>query len=300
MVKLVVVTGPTMAGKTELGIQLAKEFNGAIISADSRAIYKGLDIGTNKPTFNQQAEQRFDYYVIKEVRHYGLDIVEPIQDFTVKDFKDLADQKINEISDLGQVPMLVGGSGLYVEAVIDRFDFAGQVIVDNVIKNLPIAQLIKRIEAIDPQLIQGIDLKNRRRLEPILARAQAGSMPKSGQALRPNTLLLVVDRPRQELYERSDRQVDNWLKWGLLDEVARIAPRISDSDFKQLGLVYYLSWQYLEGKFSKNDFITKLKFGLHGLIRRQLTWWRRRPDARWVSGYTDSKDIIDKFLGVSC
>lgn len=298
--KLVAIVGPTMAGKSDLGIKLATEFSGAIISADSRAVYEGLDVGTNKPTVDHPSERLADHWKISDIDHYGFDLVKPGDHFTVKDFQAYAQARIAEITARDQVPFLVGGSSLYATAVIDQFDFANGLI-DTSFPNLSIDQILAELKKIDPGLLKSVDQANRRRLEPLLALARQGKRPiasRSSQGM--DKLLLVVYREREILYERSDKQIKKWLSLGLVNEVEKLRHKLNDQDFKQLGLVYYLTWQYLNKLYTREEYLTKLKFGLHGLIRRQLTWWRRRPDAHWVSSYNESKGLVAQFLGEDC
>lgn len=293
---LVALSGPTASGKTDWALRLAREYNGAIIAADSRTVYRGLDIGTNKPTaeyeYSQSDSQLGPIYTIQSVDHYGFDLAEPSTVFTASDFQQFAHRALKEIWLAGKLPILVGGTGLYVDAVLRGFAFPKKYELPDVWREQSIEQLAQELLQRDPDATD-IDLSNRVRVERALAYVLGAQQPWSAarrvrRAPEFLSQLLVADRPRTELYQRIDAKIDWWFEHGLLAEVEGLIARgLTRQQCGRFGSVYRLTYEHVTGSISKQECRKQLRGELHALARRQLTWWRRHSDVQRVTSYTD-------------
>lgn len=310
--KLVVaILGPTSSGKSDLAIRLARKFNGEIVSADSRQVYKGLDLGTGKVT---KAEQ-------KMVRHHCLDIVEPpkrwkggVQPFTMEQYRRCADKAIKDIWSRGKVPLLVGGSQLYVRGVLYDYDIPSvppDSAYRNVLEKRTLSQLQRQLYQIDSSMRAWSDRNNKRRviraLEIYRATRQKPSRwyrrddkRKDGLTLRYNTLQLCLDVPREQLYARIDQRVDVRVRKGMIDEVRRLREQgVSKKWLRSLGLEYRFISDYLDGVYSsKQEMLERLKYATHDFARRQLMWYRKENDITYVTSYAyeDAERAVKKFI----
>lgn len=240
---LVVIVGPTASGKTGLSIELAKKFDGEIVCADSRTVYRYLDIGTAKPTSKERAE----------VPHHLLDVVDPDQPFTVADFKKLANKAIVDIQRRGKLPILVGGSGLYVDAVIFDYQFS----LDNAPR----------------------DAQNPRHVD----KDATGSRSQ----LRQNTLVLGLDIPRETLKHRIAGRVESMAGQGFLEEVLYVVRHYPDS--KALDAPGYKAFRgYLDGELSLGEAKAQFVRNDFQLAKRQMTWFRRNNSIQWFDSAQDA------------
>ena len=280
---LIVILGQTASGKSALAMELAQRFNGEIIAADSRTVYKGLDIGTAKPTAGDQ----------KEVRHHLLDVVEPDEQFTVADFQVKARQVIADIASRGKVPMLVGGTGLYIDALIYDFSF----------RNPADAALREELQALSVDELQalleerGISLPENKQNPRHLIRAleTGGELPSRG-GLRRRTLVLGMAKDREELEARIRRRVDTMVEEGFVEEVRRLANRYG-WDAPALAAPGYKAFRpYLAGEVSLES--AKQQFVQYDLqyAKRQKTWFKRNKDIIWISNAEQAVDLVTTFL----
>ncbi len=248
---IIVILGPTASGKSALGMELAKKFDGEIICADSRTVYKGMDVGTAKPS--QQDQQ--------EVPHHLLDVLSPNETFTASDFKTLANQAITEITKRGKVPIMVGGSGLYIDALLFDFQFS-----DN---NAP-------RDTINPtHLSPGVEVRK--------------------SPLRPNTMIIGIKVDRAVLKERIAKRVDQMIDAGLVRELKNLIDKYPES--KALRAPGYkafrsyindeISLAWAKEVFIKNDY---------QLAKRQMTWFRRNKSIHWVEQQSEAVDLVTTFL----
>ena len=279
-IPLLVVVGPTASGKTALALALAERFNGEIIGADSRQIYRGMDIGTAKPTAEQRAR----------VAHHLMDVVEPDAAYTLAQYQDDANRAILDVWERGRLPLLVGGTGLYVRSVVDGLaipavppdaDLRARLEADSLASG-PVA-LHARLTALDPVAARMIAPTNQRRviraLEVCLLTGQPFSAQRGSRSTLYVPLLLGVSTERVRLYAWADARVDAMLAAGLANEVAALAakgyawdlPAMSSLGYRQIGA-------HLRGEVTLEAALERMKFDTHGYIRRQLTWFR--PDTR--------------------
>ncbi len=294
MEKLVCIVGTNASGKSALGIELAKLYDADIVSADSRQVYKGLDLGSGKVTEEE----------MQGVRHYLIDVAQPNDFFSLAHYQRLAYDAIDEIHSKGRKAFLVGGTGLYVNAVADGYDL-GDVAPDPAIRRSieqkTIDELIELIKKNDPDKLKTLDLKNKRRLERAAEIALAPGGKRKENAPRYDTLLLGVTYPRDELYERIKIRLDRRLEQGMIDEVVALREAGATDEFLyKLGLEYRYILMYLRGEFETyEDFYEKLFMEIRHLAKEQMTWFRKRRDITWIDMKEDPvvicRELIDAF-----
>ena len=281
MEKLLCIVGTNASGKSALGIELAKIFDAEIVSADSRQVYKGLDLGSGKVTKEE----------MKQVKHHLIDVAEPNDFFSLAHYQKLAYAAVDEVTARGRKAFLVGGTGLYVNAVVDGYTLTGSA-PDQKMRRLmeqkSSEELIALISEKAPQMLEKLDLRNKRRLERAAEKALVCADTQLPNRPRYDTLLLGVTYPRQELYERIRVRLDKRLGEGMIDEVARLRENGATDDFLyRLGLEYRYILMYLRGEFENYDaFYNKLFMEIRHLAKEQMTWFRKRSDIIWI----DMKD----------
>jgi tRNA dimethylallyltransferase len=298
--KLIVVLGPTASGKSALGIALAQQFGGEIVSADSRQVYRGLDIGTAKVTADEQAL----------IPHHLLDIVEPQETYTVAQFQQDAIAAIATIVERGHVPVLVGGSPHYIQAVVDNLTIPGvppQPDLRTRLETQPLPALLQQLEQLDPQSAATIDRHNPRRviraLEVCLITGKPFSELRGKAQPLYHSLLLGVQWPRPVLYQRIDARVDERMSQGMVQEVRDLLVRgITHERLDAFGLEYRYISRWLRGEFaSEEEMVQRLKYAIHDFTRRQLTWFRRETRIIWIEGGPQMEEasiqIAGDFLG---
>ncbi len=279
--KLLVVVGETASGKTALGVELAKRLNGEVICADSWTVRRGVDIGTAKPT----EEER------QEVPHHLLDVVEPCGEFTAAVFKRLANQAIKDISDRGKLPIIVGGTGLYVDGVIYDFDFlpAGDRKEREELNRLSAAQLLDKVKnlKLDPG---GVDIRNKRRLIRLIE--TKGQKP-TRQPLRESTFIIGLKTPREEIERRMIKRLDDMMDAGLEDEVRMLAGKYG-WDCEALKGIGYAQWKdYFEGSQSLPETRSKIIKATFEYAKRQRTWFKRNKSIHWFDTPVNPEEIVD-------
>lgn len=295
--KLVVVAGPTASGKSALGIALAQEFRGEIVSADSRQVYRGLDIGSAKVTPEERTL----------VPHHLLDVADPREIYTVARFQREAIQAINAILARGHQPFLVGGSPHYIQAVVDHLDIPPippQPELRAQLEARPLQDLLAELEQLDPACAAAIDRRNPRRviraLEVCLVTGRPFSEQRRSAAPLYNCLLLAIAWPRAELYARIDRRVDERMGQGMIEEVQRLlAEGISHERLEAFGLEYRFISRLLRGEFAgESEMVQRLKFAIHDFTRRQLTWLHKDRRITWIDGHHPeaAHEIVRRFL----
>ncbi|WP_298815376.1 tRNA (adenosine(37)-N6)-dimethylallyltransferase MiaA [Chloroflexus sp.] len=292
---LIAIVGPTATGKTELAIAWAQRLDGEIVSADSRQIYRGMDIGTAKPTPDEQAY----------APHHLIDIRDPDQSFSLAEFQDLALAAIADIEARGRTPLLVGGTGQYLAAVLEGWQIprvAPQPALRAELEQLAAREgpetLHARLAAVDPVAAARIPPTNIRRVvralevylvsgEPI-SRLQERRPP----PFRPRTIWL--HRPRTELYARADARIERMIAAGLVDEVASLLARGYDWSLPAMSSLGYIQFRpYFEGTADLAACIERLRFDTHAFIRRQEMWFRRLPNLEiWTPDHPEWRSII--------
>lgn len=296
MEKLVVIAGTNASGKSGLGIELAKKYNGEIVSADSRQIFTGLDLGSGKVT----AEE------MQGIPHHLIDVANPNDFFSLTDFQDNAYAAIDDIIARESKAFLVGGTGLYVNSVVDGFNINREPVDEELRSSLAamsIDELITLLKEKNPEVLKTIDLKNKRRLERACERAIKGITEENKNTPRYETLVIGVTWPREVLYERIRERLDRRLDQGMIDEVATLRKNGATDEFLYgLGLEYRYILMYLRGEFSGFEaFYKKLFMEIRHLAKEQMTWFRKRKDIHWIdmsgNAIEEASKLIDEFYG---
>ncbi len=290
--KLIVVLGPTASGKSSLGIALALRWSGEIVSADSRQVYRGLDIGTAKVTV---AEQRL-------VPHHLLDVADVREIYTVSQFQQDAKTAIDAILARGRQPFLVGGSPHYIQTVVDHFDLphiAPQPELRARLETQPLDELLRQLGELDPVCLETIDQKNPRRVIRALEVCLVSGKPFSQQRRVADPLYgclqLGIQWPREVLYQRIDQRIDERMQQGMVQEVRDLlAQGVAYERLESLGLEYRFVSLWLRGEISSEaEMVQRLKYASHDFTRRQLTWFRKDQRIQWLEGSVESEAMLE-------
>lgn len=283
---IVVLTGPTAVGKTELSIQLAKAINGEIISADSMQVYKKMDIGTAKIRPEE----------MMGVKHYLIDEFEPDEEFNVMKFKEYTDKYMNEIYEKGKIPILVGGTGFYIQAVLKDVEFKEEESSDirkelEEFANVHGPQALhERLAQIDPKSAEVIHQNNVRRVIRAIEFYEQTGMKFSEhnenekQKQSPfNYVYFVLNQDRKILYDRIEKRIDIMMKDGLVEEVKSLISQGYGRDLVSMqGLGYKEIVAYLEGEITLEEAVYILKRDTRHFAKRQITWFKRETDVTWL------------------
>lgn len=278
---VVVITGPTASGKTSLAIRLAKKFGGEIVSADSRAIYRGIDIASAKPDMVERGG----------VPHWGFDLVEVGERFTAADFKRYAYEKFEEIFSRGKIPFLVGGTGLYIDAVLRDYKFGGEV--DEAFRNELFSKNIDELQAeiIARKIPMPENCKNKR----YLVRAIEKSINEKSNSSEKNSnfkyIVVGITTPRDELRERIFSRNENFFETGIVEEAIEISKKYGWGGEAMTANAYPLIKQYLDGELSKSRLIEKMSVRDWRLAKRQMTFMKRNEQINWLS-LTEAEQFI--------
>jgi len=295
--KLVVILGTNASGKSGLGIELALKFGAEIVSADSRQVFKGLDLGSGKVTKEE----------MKGVPHFLLDVAAPGDFFSLMDYQKLAYEAIDDIVFRGKTPFLVGGTGLYVNAVVDGYNLTDAPVDEELRKKVEAMSLNELQDLITEKCSMGgisenLDMSNKRRLERAAEKLLMGKPLNLESVKRYDTLCLGVTWERQKLYKRIEERLDRRLEQGMIEEVENLMKQgVSDDFLYKLGLEYRYIMMYLRGRFdSKAAFREKLFMEIRHLAKEQMTWFRKRQDITWLDMEGDpinqAEGLISNFL----
>ncbi len=291
---LAVIVGPTASGKSELAIELAEEFHGEIVSADSRQIYRGMDIGTGKVL----AEQR------RRVPHHLLDMADPTETYTVAQYQRAALTAVRHIQHRGRLPFLVGGTGLYVQAIVDNLQIppvAPQAELRAELEKLSLAELRQRLVAADPVGAETVDSQNPRRLIRAIEVSETAGTPwselqKCGDPCF-DTAMIGISKPAAELKERILTRSDERLERGMLEEVKALQARgVSWEQLESFGLEYRRLAEHLQGKLTYQEATERLRQDLLQFAKRQMTWFKRDKRITWVATEDEAEEIVSDWL----
>ncbi len=284
MQKLVVLLGTNASGKSELGIRLASHLGGEVVSADSRQVYRGLDLGAGKITPTQAGT----------VKHHLIDVAEVSEYFSLAQYQRAAYRAIDSIAGAGKWPLLVGGTGLYLSAIVEGYqlvDVPPNDALRTELESLPLAQLVERLERSDPEGASRIDKSNRRRLIRAIEITAAGRVHSAAQQSSPryNCLQLGLTWPREILEQRIEQRLRERLAKGMVDEVTRLRSQgVSDLRLEKLGLEYRYITRYLRGELGTLDELRlQLGIAIRQFAKGQLTWFKRDSRIIWLDPFRD-------------
>lgn len=283
--KIIVVAGPTASGKTALGIELALQYNGEIVSADSMQVYRGMDIGTAKAT----EEER------KKVPHHMLDVAEPWEDYSVAMYVSQAEERCRDIISRGKLPVIVGGTGLYIDSLVSGRDFAAVDWDQNLREELSLEydrlggeEMHRRLAAVDPDRAAKLHFSDKRRIVRALEIYRLTGMTitehdEYTRSLPPRFEAAAIHlgfKDRSRLYERIDRRVDMMVEQGLFKEVeGLLSAGLSPSCTAMQAIGYKEAAEALFGRMSREEAVELIKLRSRRYAKRQLTWFNRNPDA---------------------
>ncbi len=326
--KIIAVVGTTASGKSDMALDLAKKFNGEVISADSRQIYKEMDIGTNKEPGKLVHTERNDVkhwvfdeyedkleqmssplslqeavesvYEVDGIPHYMMSVVSPADVLTLAHFQTLAFGIIEDIIQRGKTPILVGGTSLYTSAILENWQIP-EVEPDKELRNeldrLSDVELIRYLDAVDSKSTKKIDLTNRRRMIRAIEIAVQGRMNKSLNKLDPKyqPLYLAPTIDREEVYDRINQRVDKMVELGLVEEVKAVGEKYGYDVVAMTGHAYQQIGKYLQGEWSLEQALEESKKVTRHYAKRQLTWWRKHGDVRWCE-LGEAQKLTKEFL----
>jgi tRNA dimethylallyltransferase len=290
--KVLVILGPTASGKSDLAVALAKRFNGEIISADSRQVYKGLDIGTGKITRPE----------MKGVPHHLLDVASPKKIFTAAEYQKRGAKAIHAVLEKGKLPIICGGTGLYIDALVYNYSFPSvkpNLSLRKKLEAMSLEALFQKLEKLDPERAKTIDRNNPRRLiralEIILETGKP--VPKLAIESPYEVLALGIRISETELKKRIKKRLLSWFEQGFLREVKRlIRDKVPSSRFKEFGLEYKNAFEYVKGNMSRDEMLSRSEAELYQYAKRQMTWFKRDKKIRWVQSEKEAMRLLRAFL----
>ncbi|PIR92876.1 tRNA (adenosine(37)-N6)-dimethylallyltransferase MiaA [Candidatus Falkowbacteria bacterium CG10_big_fil_rev_8_21_14_0_10_43_10] len=324
--KLLVILGPTSSGKTKLAVKLAYKFNGEIVSADSRQVYKGMDVGTGKDLkdyfikipnnkkqksnkfqiINSKSQRKFKFQILK-VPYHCIDVVSPKTEFNLAKYVKLANRAICDVQRRGKLPILVGGAGLYAQAVVDMYNLTGAKPDKKLrerLEKMPIEKLRKLLRKLDRNYDGNLDNKryliryieivsqSKKKLKKLVV--------KKGSAH--DCLVLGIKFPREEINKRIDKRlIERIEREDMIGEVKSLHQQgVSWKRLESFGLEYRFVSQYLQGKLGREEMAEKLKIAIHQFAKRQMTWYRRWEKQgrtiKWINDYREGRRLIKRWL----
>lgn len=298
--KVIVIVGPTASGKTALSIELAKKIDGEIISCDSMQIYKDMNIGSAKPTIEE----------MQGIKHYMIDIAEPTERFSVAEYKKRSEEAIDEILQKGKVPIIVGGTGLYANSLIYNIEYNEIMLDEEYRKNLMkiaetedgLATLYEKARSIDPVAMEKISSNDKKRIIRVLEIKHSTGKNKTELELesRKNEVkyeykVFAINMPREILYNRINKRVDIMIENGLIDEIENIIEKYKEFPTAMQAIGYKEIVMYLKGELTKQEAIEKIKQESRRYAKRQITWFKKIEDIKWIDGLKDKDENI-KFI----
>lgn len=298
--KVIVICGPTASGKTALSIELAKRINGEVVSADSMQIYKDMDIGSAKVTKEE----------MQGIKHYLVDCVSPDERYSVANYKLDAKKAIEEILKKCKTPIVVGGTGLYIDALIYEIEYQDIKInesyrkeLESIKQNQGLEVLYERAVKIDPEAMKKISPNDSKRIMRVLEIYEATGKNKTEQEAESrlkeipyNYKVFAITMDREKLYERINKRVDIMIENGLIEEVKELLKKYKEFPTAMQALGYKEVKEHLDGKLTKQEMIDKIKQESRRYAKRQLTWFRKNKQTIWIDGLNDMQKNINIIL----
>lgn len=292
--KLIVILGPTASGKTDLSIRLAKKFKGEVVSADSRQVYKGMDIGSGKVTKKEMSG----------IPHYLLDVANPKNRFSVVQYQKLALRVIKDIQKRNKVPFLVGGTGFYIQSVADGIvipEVKPDWVLREKLSKIPLPELVKRLAKLDPKRAGTIDQNNPRRVVRALEVAMKlkGPIPTLGQH-KPDFEVLSIGASKDGLELKKlihKRLIKRLEKNAMINEMKKLHKAgVSWKRLEEFGLEYRFVAQYLQNKITYREMMDKIQVESEHYAKRQMTWFKRDKKIHWIKNYKEAEKLVRTFV----
>lgn len=297
--KIIAIVGPTASGKTDLALVLARKLNGEIIAADSRTVYKKMDIGTAKPKGVKRKVHGENAIVVNKIPTFLMNLVEPDQIYTVADFQKDARRIINKIVKARKLPIIVGGTGFYIQALIENYELPVsnpkiRLKLEKQFKVMGLKYLVAQLKKLDPKT--QVDLQNPRRvvraLEVCLATAKPFSQTQNKGETHYNPLILGINVPRTKLYKRIDARVKQMIDVGLEKEVRSLAKKYEWSSPGINALGYRQFKSYFEKRATLDQVIEEIQKQTRHYAKRQMTWFKKMPGVKWIKTKTQANKLI--------
>lgn len=300
-IPVIVICGPTASGKTALSIEIAKKYNGEIVSADSMQIYKYMNIGTAKPDSTER----------DGIAHHMLDIVAPQESYSVAEYTEEAHRVIEDITSRGKTAVITGGTGLYINSLIDDVDFLendSDTSIRNELQKIADEQgadvLVRELKSIDPASAEKIHKNNLRRIIRAIEFYKMTGIPISEHQAKTKEkesrylpCMLAIKWDMKRLYERIEQRVDKMLENGLFDEVEQLMKNGCTPQMQSMqGIGYKETVEFLEGKISLDETISKIKQDTRHYAKRQMTWFRRDERIHWIDAESDIVNEAETIL----
>jgi len=294
-IKLIVIVGPTATGKSDLAVWLAKKFNGEIVSADSRQVYRGMDIGTGKITKVEMSN----------IPHHLLDIASPRQSFSVARFQKMAKAKIREIVKRGKLPILCGGTGFYIQSIIDDIqipEVKADLKLRKSLSKKSTVELLKILQKLDPRRAKTIERKNKVRLIRAIEIARAlGKVPKL--KIKPSKEFAILEiglfLDKEKLNKKIEKRLQTRIEEGMIEEVKNLnRSGISWRRLENFGLEYRFVAMFLQKKLTREEVLEKLLIAIRQYARRQMTWFKKDQRIIWINpkDKKGAEKLVKKFL----
>jgi len=291
--KLIVILGPTSSGKSDLAVKIAKKIKAEIISADSRQVYKGMDIGSGKITKKE----------MQNIPHYLLDIACPKRRFTASQYQALAKKAISKIIKNGKIPIICGGSGFYIQAAVDGIiipKVKPDFLLRKKLEKLTTQELFSRIKKLDKKRAKNIDKNNRRRLIralEILIKTKK-PIPSFKKNPLPYPILIIgIKKEKEELKKLIRKRLLKRLKQGMIQEIKNLRKSgISWKRLEEFGLEYRFISLYLQKKISKKEMQENLQKEIEQFAKRQMTWFKKDKRVNWIKNYAEAEKLVKGFL----
>ena len=311
--KIVVILGPTSAGKSAVAIRLAREFNGEVVSVDSRQIYRGMDVGTGKVEPDRPGEipQYFagrgkfsagsTPFISNGIKHWMLDIVSPKTIFSAAQFKKKADKIILDIIKREKLPILCGGTGFWIQSIVDNVTYP-EVKPDwnlrKVLEKKSVEELFVMLKKLDPKRAENIDAKNPVRLIRAIEICQTlGQVPKEKSNPQYQALQIGVSVPKEKLHAKIQKRLDDRWKAGMIKEVQTLHEKgLSWKKIQSFGLGYFWIPEYLQEKISLEELYERVYLAEKDYAKRQMTWFQRDKRILWLEKYSGMQKEVGKFI----
>ena len=290
--KLITILGPTASGKSDLAVKLCKKFDGEIISADSRQIYKEMNIGTAKITKEEMSN----------IPHYMIDIVKPDNNFTLAQFQKKTIKIIKDIQRRNKLPFLVGGTGLYIQSIVDNLkipETKPNKKLRNRLEKLTNQELINKLKKLDPQALKIIDIKNKRRLIRALEICLLTKKPFSEQRKKNKPIFDILQiglkLDTRNLEQKISQRTKKMIRSGLIEENKKLLKKYGSKPYSMSGIGYQEVILYLKNKITLEEVKELIKIHTRQYAKRQITWFKRDKKIKWIKNYSQAEKLIQLF-----